>query len=74
MCNRNEKTESFFGVEAEVRHGLELLEDVIVRLSKNSITPLSSGICQQLTSGNLPNLTQHLDAIVTTAGKEVVAS
>ena len=50
-----------------------LFGDCFMHLLANSSSPLFCGIRQQLASGRLPNLAQHLGAMATKAGKEVVA-
>ena len=52
-----------YRAEAEKRHGLELIGDCFKRLLANSSEQPFSGIRQQLASGCLPNLAQHLDAV-----------
>ena len=54
-------------------HEPRLVGEVIVDYLANSSEPLFSGIRQQLVSGLLPNLAQHLCAMDVKAGKEECA-
>ena len=62
-----------YRAEAEKRHGLELIGDSFKRLLSNSSEQPFSGIRQQLASGRLPNLAQHLGAMDVKARKEECA-
>ena len=52
------------GEEAKKRYGLELIGDCFKRLLKDRSEQPFFGIRQQLASGHLPNLAQHLEAMV----------
>ena len=54
-------------------HEPRLVGKVIVDNLTNSSEQPFSGICQQLASGLLPNLAQHLSAMDIKVGKEVVS-
>lgn len=62
-----------YGAGAEKRHGLELIGDCFKRLLANSSEQPFCGIRQQLASGRLPNLAQHLGAMDVKARKEECA-